>query len=615
MSEVVAWDDDGTPRSPRFDDVYRPPTGGLAQAQQVFLHGCGMPEAWAGRAQWRVLETGFGLGLNFLATWHAWRSDPLRPRLLHYAAIEAWPVNAADLLRSVATWPALQPLAEQLAAQWRGLVPGFHRIALEGGQVLLTLCVGEVLPMLREQDFRADAVFLDGFEPSRNPDMWSLATLKAVTRLARRGARLATWTVAGHVRRDLQSCGWQVDKHPGLAPKRDCLVARHEPSWVVPGLEEEEPTQAGDAVVVGAGLAGAAVAASLARRGWSVQVVDAAAAPASGASALPAGLLAPHQSPDDNLLSRLARAGVRITLEEARRRLACGLEWEPTGTLEWRGDDLRPLPAVGDALAPWTQEASTAQKRTAGLAQDAHAWWHANAAWIEPAALVRSWLRTPGVRFQGGRRVARIVRTTTGWALHDQAGNTIAQAALVVVAGALASGPLLDGALALHPVRGQVSWAPLEEGEADALPPFPVNGHGHFLPRVPLVERGAWITGSSYGRGDDDTGLRAADDIANLQRVAEVLPRAAEVAAAAHARGTLRSWSGVRCTSSDRRPLVGMMKPGLWASTAMGSRGLTFSALCGELIAARLHGEPLPLEARLARALDLSRQAGPARSG
>lgn len=614
MSEVVAWDDDGTPRNPRFDDVYRPAAGGLAQAQQVFLQGCGLPEAWAGQPQWRVLETGFGLGLNFLATWHAWRSDPLRPGLLHFASVEAWPVSAADLLRSVEAWPALGPLAESLAAQWQGLVPGFHRLSFDGGRVLLTLCVGDAQAMLREQDFRADAVFLDGFEPGRNPEMWNLATLKAVTRLCRRGARLATWTVAGQVRRDLQSCGWQLERRAGLPPKRECLAGRYDPAWPVPALDEPASRAAGDAIVIGAGLAGAAVAASLARRGWQVQVLDAAAAPASGASALPAGLLAPHQSPDDNPLSRLSRAGVRVTLEEARQRLARGLEWEPTGVLEWRGEDARPLPALGEALAVWTREASAAQKRSAGIAEDACAWWHENAAWIEPAALVRSWLRAPGVRFTGNRHVARIVRTGERRIVQDASGAPIADADVVIVAAALASAPLLDNAIRLHPVRGQVSWAPLED-EAPALPPFPVNGNGHFLPRVPLVDRGAWITGSTYGRGDADASARPQDDVANRERVAEVMPQAAAVMASAAARGALRSWSGVRCTSSDRRPLVGELAPGLWASTAMGSRGLTFAALCGELIAARLHREPLPLESRLAAALDLSRQAAPARSG
>jgi tRNA 5-methylaminomethyl-2-thiouridine biosynthesis bifunctional protein len=613
MSEAVDWGDDGTPRSPRFQDIYRTAAGGLEQARHVFLDGTGLPQAWAGQPQWRVLETGFGLGLNFLATWHAWRSDPQRPRLLHFVSTEGWPVQVDDLLRSVATYPALQPLAQALSAQWQGLVPGFHRLAFEGGQVLLTLCVGDVAPMLRALDFHADTVFLDGFDPAGNEEMWSLATLKAVTRLCRRGTRLATWTVVGHVRRDLKSCGWHLDKRGGLPPKRECLAGRYDPSWQVKGLKAREEIAPGEAIVIGAGLAGAAVAASLARRGWSVRVLDAAAAPASGASALPAGLLAPHQSPDDNLLSRLTRAGVRIALQEAGQRLAPGLEWERTGALEWRGDGRRGLPALGAALEPWTREATPTQKRAAGIDEGATAWWHEHAAWIEPAALVRSWLRTPGVRFEGRRAVARIRPDGAAWSVDDAQGVRLGAASQVIVCAALASAALVDDAVQLYPVRGQVSWAPHEE-DAAALPPFPVNGHGHFLPRVPLVDRGAWITGSTYVRGDTDTSPRAVDDAENLQRVADVLPGAAALVRTASEHGRLRSWSGVRCTSSDRRPVVGELAPGLWLSTAMGSRGLTFAALCAELIAARLHDEPLPLEARLAAALDLRRLA-PVRPG
>src|SRR5438034_6086061 len=134
MSEAVEWLPDGTPHSPRFGDIYRSSTGGPAQARHVFLHGCGVPAAWAGRTQWRILETGFGLGLNFLAAWRAWKDDPRRPRLLHFVSIEAWPVAAADLLRSAKPHPELESLAQALAAQWFGLLPGIHRLAFEEGQ-------------------------------------------------------------------------------------------------------------------------------------------------------------------------------------------------------------------------------------------------------------------------------------------------------------------------------------------------------------------------------------------------------------------------------------------------------------------------------------------------
>ncbi|MCD6076526.1 MAG: hypothetical protein K0R89_464 [Ramlibacter sp.] len=551
-----------------------------------------MRHAWQRRPQWRVLDAGFGAGLNFLSTWQAWRGDPLRPGLLHVAAIVERPPSVDELLRAANADSLLAPLAQAMASQWHGLLPGFHRLSFEEGRVLLTLCVGERAAMLREQAFRADAVFLDAAAPLA----WTMEAVKAVTRLCVRGAVLTSMAMTESLAHVLRTCGWQVEDRTG----------RYDPAWPMKALDHDHVTVAGEAVVVGAGLAGAAAAASLARRGWQVRVLDAAAAPARGASSLPAGLLAPHQSPDDNLLSRLSRAGVRLTLEQARQGLARGLEWGDTGVLEWRGNDHRGLPALGEDLAAWSREASDAQKLSAGIPVTDAAWWHETAAWIEPAALVRLWLREPGVRFFGGRTVTSIARDSARWRIAGDRGQLLDEADVVVVAAALGSQALLGERLALHAVGGQVTWAPREEGTR-AMPPFPVNGNGHFIPHVPLVDRGAWITGSSYRRGDQDPAVRDEDTVANVERVRQVLPRAASAMEAARDRGEVRSWTGVRCASADRRPLVGELEPGLWVSTAMGSRGLTFAALCGELLAARLHAEPLPLPARLAQALDAGR--------
>lgn len=603
MSEAVEWGDDGTPRNPRYDDRYRSASGALAQARHVFLDGCGLPAAWAGKRQWRVLETGFGLALNFLAVWHAWRADPARCGLLHFASIEAHPVSAPDLLRAAAMEPELAPLAAELASRWTGLTPGFHRFAFDDGRVLLTVCVAEVGSAVRELDFAADSVFLDGFEPQRNPAMWELGTLKGIARLCRQDTLLATWTVAGQVRRDLATCGFQVEKVAGLPPKRECLRARLAPHWQVKGMRAQEAAPPAHCVVVGAGLAGAALASSLARRGWEVTVLDAAEAPAAGASALPAGLLAPHQSPDDNMLSRLSRAGARITLQACAALEAD--DWQATGALEHRLDDMRPLPGV-EELEAWSAAATQPQLRAARLPDGTAAWWHATAAWVRPAALVRHWLAQPGIVFRGGCAVQGMERHGAGWRVLGVDGELLAEAPLVAVAAAYTSGSLLAGRITTHPVRGQVSWA-LHDARAVALPPFPVNGHGHFLPRVATAEGPAWFSGSTYGRGDSDIHPRLEDQAANRQRLRELVPQVAEALSAAFDEGRVRAWSGVRCTSADRRPLVGKIADGLWVSTAMGSRGLSFAALCAELIAARLHGEPLPLERKLAQALDVSR--------
>lgn len=603
MAEPVEWSPDGTPYSPRFQDVYRSRSGGLAQARHVFLRGCGLPAAWTGQPQWRILETGFGLGLNFLAAWRAWQEDSQRPRLLHFVSIEAWPVSAADLVRSAAQSPELEPLARELAAQWWGLVPGFHRLQFEGGRVLLTLCVGDAKPLLREQAFAADSVFLDGFEPQRNPAMWELDTLKAVARCCRRGTRLATWTVAGPVRQNLQQCGFEVQKAAGLAPKRECLQARFDPAWP---LRRPPPQSraAGTALVVGGGLAGAGVAASLARRGWRVQVLDAGAAPASGASALPAGMLAPHTSPDDNLLSRLSRAGVRFSLQQAAMWLQPG-DWQRTGVLEHRSGGRR-LPELGAGEADWN------------LPRDAACVWHGAAAWIRPRALVGAWLAEPGVQWRGRTRVDRIERCEGDrWQALDAAGSVLAQADIAVLAAALETAGLLPAPadpaarpVRLHPVRGQVSWNLLDEGPA--LADHPHNGKGHFLPDVGLPEGRAWLSGSTYVHADRSRDERREDHLANLERLRLLVPEVAQRLAPQFEQAQVRAWTGVRCTSGDRRPLVGGIEAGLWICTALGSRGLTFAALCAELLAARLHGEPLPLPPRLAAALDVARPAASA---
>jgi tRNA 5-methylaminomethyl-2-thiouridine biosynthesis bifunctional protein len=296
---------------------------------------------------------------------------------------------------------------------------------------------------------------------------------------------------------------------------------------------------------------------------------------------------------------------VRATLQHAQQLLRAGTDWQLTGTLEHRLDDARPIPALGEQLLPWTREASAQDKAQAALETARHAWWHDKAAWIKPAALVRAWLAHPGIAWHGSTRIGRLARDAARWCLLTEDGAELARVDLVVVAAAYASAPLIGDRLTLHPVRGQVS---LSFQQPDALPAVPVNGNGHFLPAVPLDGGTAWLSGSTYGRGDTGTDIRAEDQAANLQRLQVLLPQPAAQLAAVFAAGRVQAWAGVRCTSADRRPLVGLLEPGLAVSTALGSRGLTFAALCAELLAARLHGEPLPIEGKLAEALGAGRQ-------
>ncbi|MEO6319802.1 MAG: FAD-dependent 5-carboxymethylaminomethyl-2-thiouridine(34) oxidoreductase MnmC, partial [Polaromonas sp.] len=571
MPERIEWLEDdtagGSPYSPRFGDRYRSELGGLEQAREVFLKGCGLPGVWAGQPQWCVLETGFGLGLNFLVTWAAWKADPQRPRLLHFVSTEAFPASADDVLRSARTHPELLPFAEELQRQLWGLLPGFHRLVFENGQVLLTLSIGDAKAILREHNFEADSVYLDGFSPLLNPDIWDIHTFKAVARCCRRGTRIATWTVARSVRDALAQCGFVVKKVPGIPPKRDNLQGDYQPEWEAKTnrIMQKRPLAA-RCVVIGAGLAGAAVAASLARRGWQVTVLDAASTPATGASGLPAGVLAAHVSPDDSVLSRLSRSGIRVMLQQAASLLQTGKDWSPTGVLEHCIEHARKLPAAWQAGQPlasaardWTTLATAEQLEHCGLPPETPALWHVRAGWIKPASLVLAWLATPGVTWRGQSDARQLRRQADKWQVLDAAGQVLAPAELVVLAAGHGSGALAESAglapsLALQAIRGQASWGLHAPGTAGALPAFPVNGHGSLVPAVPLDQGMAWVTGSTFERDTSSREIRPEDQQHNFSKLQTLLPPAAQVLANQFDNHQVQGWAGIRCATPSRLP-------------------------------------------------------------
>ncbi len=496
---------------------------------------------------------------------------------------------------------ALKPLADLLDAQLWGLLPGFHRLVFEGGHVLLTVCIGDVAKLLRQQQFEADFIDLNiaalvGTEP--------IYAAKAIARLCKPETRLTT-THNEPMQAALRQCGFVITSD------FDCLRATYNPAWgPKKSAQIVTPTTC---AVVGAGLAGAAVASSLARRGWAVTVLDAASEPASGASSLPAGLLVPHTSPDDSLLSRLSRAGVRITLQQARATLRHGIDWGHTGVLQRSFEDkainLPPAWDESQALAAgdWCCPATPKTLAAAGLPADSPGLWHAQAGWVKPAALVNRWLVDPNITWRGDVQVATLTASDDGWQIRDAAGQTLAQADLVVLAAGYASQALAASAGAAPPdlqaIRGQVTFG--MQKDSDSLPPFAVNGHGGLITAITMPDGPMWLMGAGYERDEQVPNLKAQDHAENLKRLQTLLPAVAPALAGQFSPQRARGWAGIRCATPNRLPLVGPMAgatttPGLWLCTGMGSRGLSFAALCGELLAAQLHGEPLPIDRNLA---------------
>lgn len=615
---------DGPPRAPAYDDLYHPRAGALAQARHVFLGGNGLPGRWQGAARFVILETGFGLGNNFLATWEAWRQDPQRCERLVFVSIEKHPPRAEDLERLHVHSP-LAGLAQALVQSWPPLTAGLHPLPFEDGRVTLLLALGDVAALLPELRARADAFYLDGFAPARNPQMWDERVIKALGRMARPGATLATWSVARAVGERLQAAGFEVSRAPGLADKREMTVARFAPRFTPRGACMQLPLAApGQVTVLGAGLAGACTARALAERGVQVTVIDRHHEPAGEASGNRGGLFHGTVHEDDGPHARWLRAGSLW----AARRFA---QWVRDGTVPGALEGLLRLEPRAGALErmralierqgwpdTWVQALDPVQAGMAAGANLKHpAWRFAQAGWLSPATLARQLLDHPRIRFEPGVVVSRLARHAERWQLQDGQGHARHDAGTLVLANAAGALPLLQSAglpgWPLNSVRGQVTVLP-----AQALGGWklhqPLTGQGYAL----SLPDGSLLCGASSQHDDDDPAVRESDHAFNLRRLHALTGLTPALDAA-----TLAGRTGWRVQVPDRLPVAGAMPAattgrwtrmhelpragGLFALNALGGRGLSWGPLLGELLAAQISGDPWPVEASLAEAVDPAR--------
>jgi tRNA 5-methylaminomethyl-2-thiouridine biosynthesis bifunctional protein len=594
----LAFATDGTPFSRDYHDLYHSAEGGAAQARHVFLGGNELPGRWAGARRFTILETGFGFGLSFLATWQAWRDDARRCERLHYVSVEKHPFSAQDLAVLHAPHAALAPLAEELRSAWPLLVPGLHRLEFAGGRVVLTLGFGDAAALLPQLRLAADAIYLDGFAPAKNPEMWSPEVLKAVARLAAPGATAATWSVAAGVRDGLRAAGFAAEKRRGFARKSEMLVAKFVPSRA---LRPSAPRPGErSAVVVGAGIAGAAVGERLAARGWEVVLVERHLEPALEASGNHAGAFHPLLAPDDSPLARLTRTAFTFLLEHWRQFDAIGAspEWQRCGLLQLARDarEVAAQRAALEALRPPLDYAQLLDARQAsacaGVNLAAGGLWYPEAGWIRPRSFAGALIARSGAKAIYGREAAALEQAGARWIVRDREGEPVATAGAVVLANAadalrLAPSPHIR----LRRVRGQLTHLPpLRRLKAVVL-----RG-GMVLPAIDGVS----VAGASFDLDDEDPSVRAASHEGNLERLERIVPGAARGLDPAKLEGR----TSFRTVARDRLPLVGALDaPGLYGAFAYGSRGLLWAGLAGELLASLMEGEPLPLEVALADAL------------
>ena len=655
---------EGVLYSPTFDDIYHDCAHGNLHApsgdpaHNVFLRGNNLPSRWAKRGQFVILENGFGCGLNFLATCAAWESDPNRPARLHYLATEKHPFQAHDLQEalkeSLKPFTAYSKLATRLCALWPVLTPGFHRLELVSdetkGRIVLTLMLGEAHASLKQINATVDAFFLDGFAPDKNPAMWTPALFSRLRQLAAPDAMLVSRHTDACIHNALSAASFICTPKTvmaGALPILSASVAKKRPSIVT------EPKT--HAIIIGAGLAGCAMAERLAKRGWDIDLIERHAEPAREGSGNLAGIVRPVLSRDDNFIARFSRAGF-LHLHRAWAQLEYQNDrpaYDLSGVLHMAQDAEyemlqreRDVPNSGSTIQfpasyvqfldslmasqhiVGTKDGSdlgselSSRGRNAGPSLPLGGWWFPQGGWASPPALCNGYLQSAGhqLRTHFGLQVDQLICDTSGampcWHALDASGNIMASAPVVILAsGAQAAGLHQSQHLPVTAMRGQVSHLP-----AGTLPTLAhaICGEGYLTP----VHQGFHCLGASYSSSKDDD-LKTTDHIENLQRLQHILPDCGHTFQPDKLSGRV----SFRATTPDRLPLIGALPDmeaawrteeqlhtlprhnGLYGLLGLGSRGLVWASLAAELLASQICAEPHPLERDLVNAVDPARFA------
>jgi len=640
------WDDQGRPRSRVFDDVYFSDQSGLDETRYVFLEQNGLAERFAALSSGGRLvigETGFGTGLNFLCAWQLFEQHAVAGARLHFVSVEKYPLSPADLQRALALWPELKPLADQLLTHYVAIHQGFQRIVLDNGRVTLTLLIGDALEQLPQLDAQIDAWFLDGFAPAKNPEMWTAELFAELARLAAPGSTISTFTSTGWVRRLLNAAGFKMKRTPGIGHKWEILrgeflgwpEAVAPPAVEKPWFARPAPvTGERRALVIGAGLAGCATAASLAARGWQVSLLERHDAVAQEASGNPQGVLYLKLSAHGTALSQLIVSGFGYTrrlLENLQR----GTDWDDCGVLQLafnekeRERQAQLAAAFPEDLVQWLNQPE-AQAR-AGVGLEHGGLYYPEGGWVHPPALCQAQSAQPGVTLLTHQQALELRKVDGQWHAFD-GERLIATAPVVVLAGAAEIKRFTQSAdLPLKRIRGQITRL-AQTTQSQALTTV-VCAEGYVAP----ARLGEHTLGASFDFNSDDLTPTTAEHLGNLAMLEEI---STDLVARLHISeldaDSLQGRAAFRCTSPDYLPIVGPLADreafteayralskdarqvpdmscpwldGLYVNSGHGSRGLITAPLSGELLAAWLDNEPLPLPRGVAEACHPNRFA------
>ena len=640
------FNSDGIPCSELFDDPYFSLANPLEESRYVFLNSTDIPSRWKNK-HFTIAELGFGFGINFITTASAWIDKPPSDHQLHYYSIEKYPVQSDNLTRLYEQLNISSPLTEKLLEQYPLPIVGSHRIELHEYNITLTLVLGDAANCLKQCDFEADAWYLDGFSPSKNEALWSEDIAKQIYRLTQSSGTIATYTAASDVRKSFSNAGFEVCKIPGYGKKREMLIGsitnkqttqkhtlKHR-SWLISRTAQSHRDKSQkSAIVIGAGMTGAAISSALARRGWQVTIIDKNSSLASEGSGNANAILMPRLSVDHDTQSQLTLLGFLYSLRYFHQLQTCSDEftWHQCGAIQIPRDEAQwrrmQLIASQENIARSLLD-PVDQQQASELANCsvASAGWHLPlAGWLTPSELCSALIKQypDHINFQANTEISSIEKQDSQWVTYDNNQQALHRANTVIIANACSANQFEQTDWCkLHPKRGQISLIP--QHECNIKPSKIVCADAYITPPI----HSQHVVGATFVTADTSTELRQSEHEENLIKLKKMIPSFEQKEIR-----TLGGRAGIRAVSTDRLPIVGPVADeisfntlykdaamgsthnrypapkyheGLYLASGFGSRGLAWIPICTESLACLINNEPSSLSNNLLNAIHPNR--------
>lgn len=645
----IQFNENGTPYATEFEDLYFSDAQGIDETTHVFVKNNRLLERWKTFSEplFTIAETGFGTGLNVLVTmlyFEKFMQLGDNPSLrLHFISIEKFPISRSDLTKALSLYPQLQQYSDSLLAQYPIPVAGCHRLSFLDGKVTLDLWLGDVHKVLPKIDNKpqglVDSWFLDGFAPSKNPDMWTQALFENMAVLAKDNCHFATFTAAGHVKRGLRVAGFTVAKRPGHGRKRDMLAGSINKSAQnqsrlpyfarIPATLNKAPTVA----IIGGGLAGANCAYALNKRGVSATLYCKDDNLAKGASGNAQGGFYPQLNAEAGHASQIQALSFNFASTLYRQLLSQGFHFSHQwcGTLQLAFNEkvsnryrkLIQNQTWPEEMLHWVEPQQATQ--LANLHLPYPGLYIPQGGWINLPELVAKLTKAANATVVLNKRLTSLTPINDSWQINWQDGSQSKADIVIMATGSDSVDCQQMSQLPFRLVRGQVE-AIASQNELTNL--STVLCHKGYLTPARL---GLHAMGSTYVKDDKSSDYRLTEQQTNLATHQKALAKCDWIS---ELEPTQNGRAAIRCSTPDHLPMVGAvpdingqteqyhdlykaLRPhsypqpinhnNLFMLCGLGSRGLTTAPLCSEILASQILDEPLPLPNHLLDALNPNR--------